>query len=79
MKRFKTVSGRWRATTPRFFKRIIYIGSIVSGVALAIHVTLVAGGAVGSQCWQDIYPYLIGVSAVMAAVAKLTMEDNEQK
>lgn len=79
MKRFKTVSGRWRATTPHFFKRIIYIGSIVSGVALAIHVALLAGGAVEPQWWQDVYPYLIGVPAGMAAVAKLTKEDNEQK
>lgn len=79
MKRFKTLLERWRATTPRFFKRIIYIGSVVSGVALAIHVALVAGSAIEPQWWQDIYPYLIGVPAGMAAVSKLTKEGNEQK
>ena len=79
MKRFKTLSERWRATTPRFFKRIIYIGSVVSGVALAIHVALVAGSAIEPQWWQDICPYVIGVPAGMAAVSKLTKEGNEQK
>lgn len=79
MKLFKTLSERWRDATPRFFKRIIYVGSVVSGVALAIHVALVAGNAIEPQWWQDIYPYLIGVPAGMAAVAKLTKEGNEQK
>ena len=71
---FKSIISRWRATTPFFFKRIIYVGSIISGVALAIHVALVAGNAVEPQWWQDIYPYLIGIPAGMAAVAKLTKE-----
>lgn len=74
MKRLKSLKERWKATTPFFFKRIIYVGSIFSGVALAIHVALVAGSAIEPQWWQDIYPYLIGIPAGMAAVAKLTKE-----
>ena len=73
-KSLRTVLSRWRATTPLFFKRIVCAGSVISGVALAIHVALMAGGAAEPQWWQDVYPYLIGVAAGMAAVAKLTKE-----
>lgn len=80
MKWYKTIVGRWKTTTPRFFRGIIWIGSVVSGTALAIQVALTAAGAIAPDWWQNVYPYLIGIPAGMAAVAKLTKEtDNERK
>lgn len=70
---------RWKATTPKFFKWVVRIGLSVSGVAIAIHVALVSGGAAEPAWWTDIYPYLIGVPAGMAAAAKLTREDNKNE
>ena len=51
----------------------------MSAVAIAIHVALVSGGAVEPAWWTDIYPYLIGVPAGMAAVAKMTRVDANVK
>lgn len=73
------IISRWRATTPLFFKWIVRLGLAVSGTAVAIHVALVSGGAVEPAWWTDIYPYLIGVPAGMAAVAKMTRVDANVK
>lgn len=73
------IISRWKATTPKFFKWIVRLGLAVSGTAVAIHVALVSGGAVEPAWWTDIYPYLIGVPAGMAAVAKMTRVDANVK
>lgn len=74
----KTVVDRWRATTPLFFKWVVRLGVSVSGIAVAIHVALVSGGAVEPAWWTDVYPYLIGVPAGMAAAAKMARVTNNE-
>ncbi len=74
---WQVVTSRWKATTPKFFKWVVRIGLSVSAVAIAIHVALVSGGAAEPAWWTDIYPYLIGVPAGMAAVAKMTRVSND--
>lgn len=74
---WEVVTSRWKATTPKFFKWVVRIGLSVSTVAMAIHVALVAGGASEPVWWMEIYPYLIGVPAGMAAVAKMTRVSND--
>ena len=76
---WQVIASRWEATTPLFFKCIVRLGLAVSGTAVAIHVALVSGGAVEPAWWTDIYPYLIGVPAGMAAVAKMTRVDANVK
>ena len=76
---WQVAAARWKATTPLFFKWIVRLGLAVSGTAVAIHVALVSGGAVEPAWWTDIYPYLIGVPAGMAAVAKMTRVDANVK
>ena len=39
---FKNIISRWRATTPKFFKNIVVLGSGVSIVAVAIHTAMTA-------------------------------------
>lgn len=51
----------------------------ISTVAIAIQTALMAAGAVTPQWWTDIFPYLVGIPAGMAAVAKLTKEDNDNE
>lgn len=76
---WRVIISRWKATTPLFFKWIVRLGFAVSGTAVAIHVALVSGGAVEPAWWTDIYPYLIGVPAGMAAVAKMTKVTTDEK
>lgn len=71
---FSNIVRRWKATTPKFFKRIVVVGSGISIVAVAIHTAMVAAGAMPPDWWVTVYPYLVGAAAGMAAVAKLTKE-----
>lgn len=69
---FKNLRTRWKAKTPRIFKWIIKIALSISGVSIAIHSALMTAGANEPEWWMGIYPYLVGVPAGMAAVAKIT-------
>lgn len=71
-KAWNNLKQRWKARTPRIFKWIIKVALGVSGVSIAIHSALMAAGAAEPMWWQEIYPYLVGVPAGMAAVAKIT-------
>lgn len=63
---------RWNAEMPVFFGSVVAICTSVSAVALAVHIALVAASANEPAWWQAVYPYLIGIPAGMAAIAKLT-------
>lgn len=71
---FKSIVNRWRATTPKFFKNIIVLGSSISIVAIAIHTAMLSASATPPEWWLKVYPYIVGAAAGMAAVAKLTKE-----
>lgn len=74
VKMLMEIKSRWKADTPKFFKYIVNIGTIISGVALAMHVALESSGAIEPQWWVNIYPYIIAIPAGMAATAKLTRD-----
>lgn len=65
---------RWKANTPKFFKKIIWIGTGISGLAIAIHTALVMAGAFEPQWWVITYPYVIGVPAGMSFISKFTRD-----
>ena len=46
-------------------------------MAIAIHVAVTTAGATEPNWWNAIYPYLVGIPAGMAFVAKMTKEDNK--
>ena len=71
---FKIISKRWRSAMPKFFKWILGIAASISGVALAIQTSLLTAGVCIPTWWETLCPYLIGIGAGMAAVAKLTQE-----
>ena len=66
------VQHRWTNTMPKFFRVICYICALVSGTALAVNTAIVDGGGVPHEWWVDIYPYLLGIPAGAAFVAKFT-------
>lgn len=71
------IKDRWRSTTPLFFKNVIRISLTISGTAMGIHEAIGLGGGMEPAWWVDIYPYMIGIPAGMATLAKLTKEAKE--
>ncbi len=69
---WKTLRTRWENAMPRFFRRVCWICALISGTALAVNTAIVAGGGTTHEWWNDIYPYLLGVPAGAAFVAKFT-------
>jgi hypothetical protein len=74
MKWLRIVIYRFKQKTPPFFKAVFKVCIGISSVALAIQTALSTSGAIIPDWWQFIYPYLIGVPAGMAGIAKLTIE-----
>ena len=75
MRRFgwwSIIRNRWSNTMPKFFKIILCICALISGTALAVNTAIVAGGGVPHEWWTEIYPYLLGIPAGAAFVAKFT-------
>lgn len=73
-------SDRWRNGMPTFFSRICWVCALISGTALAVNTAIVAGGGTTHEWWNDIYPYLLGMPAGAAFVAKFTQNyDKEGK
>ena len=73
------IKTRWSSKTPKFFKNIIRFGIAVSIIAFSINEGMALAGAIEPIWWSNIYPYLIGVTAGMVAVSKLTREKIDEK
>lgn len=71
---WKQMTARWRAKMPQVFKKVMYIGTGISGLAIAVHTALVMSGALEPQWWVTSYPYIIGIPAGAAFMAKFTRE-----
>jgi len=77
MKKFwNTIRARWTTAMPKFFSVICWVGTLVSGTALAANTAITAGGGTPHEWWTDIYPYLLGIPAGAAFVAKFTRTYN---
>ena len=63
---------RWSNAMPKFFKRVCWLSALVGGTALAVNTAITSGGGTTHEWWNDIYPYLLGVPAGAAFVAKFT-------
>ena len=73
MKKFwNLLRSRWLNAMPKFFSRICWVCTLVSGTALAANTAIIAGGGTTHEWWDNIYPYLLGIPAGMAFVAKFT-------
>lgn len=75
---FREAIQRWKAETPRFFKKIVWVGGSISTIAVAAHTAMTVAGAIEPYWWQTAYPYLVAIPAVMAAVAKLARADSAE-
>jgi len=76
IKGLKTLKDRWRSESPLIFKRITNICVTISAMAVAMHMACMAAGAIEPYWWTSVYPYVVGISAGMAFVSKLTKDNN---
>ena len=65
-KLWNILQSRWSNAMPKFFSRICWACSLISGTALAVNTAITAGGGTTHEWWNDIYPYLLGIPAGMA-------------
>jgi hypothetical protein len=77
IKFWNTIRSRWTTAMPKFFSVICWVGALISGTALAANTAITAGGGTPHEWWTDIYPYLLGIPAGAAFVAKFTRTYNE--
>jgi len=71
----KTLRERWKAKTPKFWKRVqrwAIITGTVAGIVIAAPVALPAAVITTAT-------YLATVSATIAATSQLTVEDNKEE
>lgn len=71
----KTLKERWKAKTPKFWKRVqrwAIISGAIAGVILAAPISLPAGVVTAAT-------YLVTVSATVATTSQLTVEDKEDQ
>lgn len=65
---------RWRADMPKCFRWVFRICTGISVTALAVNSALELGHAMIPEWWAVIYPYMLGIPAGMATVAKFTRD-----
>ena len=68
------LSERWKASSPKIFKYIYRICGTISVAAIGWHTAVTAIGIDEPDWFMTILPYIIGIPAGMAAVAKITKE-----
>lgn len=63
--------------TPKIAKRIRNIAAGISGCALAVMTALLAAQSRIPDWFNTIYPYLIGIPAIIAFVSQFSSKKNE--
>lgn len=81
MARFKRLwrhlVARWKADTPKVFKWLVWLGTTVSGLALAVNTAMEMGHAIQPAWWLYCYPYLLMIPAAVAFFAKFTKKGDK--
>lgn len=77
MKRLRDIWGtaslRWKKAMPSFFKKMMYLFTLIGGTAIAAHVAITSFGITPHDWWLDISPYIIGGSAGVVFACKFTV------
>lgn len=73
MRKFwQTIHNRWRNHMPVFFKRLMWIGGLMSGTAIAAHEAMAQFNIQPDDWWIFIERYLIGGGAGIVFACKFT-------
>lgn len=71
---WQEAKARWKAKTPKVFKRIQYICAFIASVALGINTFCQFGGAIMPDWWVIVYPYLLGANAALVVGYQFTRQ-----
>ena len=71
---WKTISTRWKNAMPKFFNRVCWVCSLISGSVAAANTAMQAMGIQPHEWFTDLLPYLIGFPAGIAFAAKFTQQ-----
>ena len=71
---FQTLKSRWQNHMPKFFRRVCWTASLISGSALAVNAAFNELGATPPEWWQSVSAPLIAFSAGIAFAAKFTQQ-----
>ncbi len=69
---YNQAKARWKAQTPRVFRRVQWVCAFISAVAIGINKACNEAGAVLPDWWVEIYPYLVSASAALVAGYQFT-------
>lgn len=71
-KLWKTLHDRWRNHMPVFFRRMMWLGGLMSGTAIAVHEIFAHYGIQPDDWWIFIERYLMGGGAGIMFACKFT-------
>ena len=71
---WKVCKNRWKATMPKFFRRMMYLCALISGSSLAANTAIITAGTTPHEWWSNILPYLVGVPAGVMFACKFTVD-----
>ena len=71
---WKTISTRWRNSMPKFFNRVCWVCSLISGSVAAANQAMQTMGIQPHEWFTELLPYLIGFPAGIAFAAKFTQQ-----
>lgn len=70
---WKTMRERWRQAMPTFFKRMMMVFACVGGAAITVHLAFKGLDITPHEWWNDVLPYLVGISVGGCFVCKFTV------
>lgn len=70
---------RWKAETPRIYKRLRNVTASLAAMALAAQTAVTAAGIEIGPMWTKIFAYTIGIGAAIAAMSQLQKKDDAGK
>lgn len=77
---WKELKNRWRNAMPKFFKRMMWLGYLISGTAIAVHEVFAHYDIQPDDWWLFIERYLIGGGVGIVFACKFTQTyDNDGK
>ena len=71
---WKVLKSRWRNHMPVFFRRMMWLGGLMCGIAIAVHEIFARYGIQADDWWICIERYLMGGGAGIAFACKFTQE-----
>ena len=77
-KGWTTMINRWKAESPKIFRRVMQWSIGITGAIVAAYTAMVTAGVDIPDWMQSLYPYAVGFGGGVAFLAKFTKIDNSK-